>query len=265
MMCAKRETDRETAVRTVSRAAAELILSLPVGSETTIAQVVGYYCEELGYEWGRIDGEMDRGWTKDGGKTFLITDDDLFEVQNNVIRELSGQRELDNSKYAMMEVGLPYNIPFVIREVPGNPIVRIDISAFRELGSTEITVFDGHRDNVRVREFSFPQENDRKEQNYTIPFRKIGMIRQVFGNPLFREEQEEGYEEATGIFVLDGYRMELIVFGEEEDYFFDASNLWFYEGHLKGFPQTEALLGAVMETLGIISHETGFSCNFIIV
>lgn len=258
-MSARRETDRETAVRSVSQAAAEVILSLPVGTEATVAQVVGLHCEEIGYEWTRLDGVMDQGWTKDGGKTYLITDNDLFEVQNNVIGELLGQRELDYSKYAMMEVGLPYDIPFVIREVPGRPIVRIGVSKSGGSGSTEITVFDGHSDNVRIRGFRFLEENGTDVRNVTVPFRKIGMIRQMFADPLFREEPEEGYEERAGFVVSDGYDMEITVFGEKENYSFDVPDLLEYKGRLKGFPQTKALCDAVGETLKIISAETGFS------
>ena len=256
-MCAKRETDRETAVRTVSHAAAELILSLPVGTETTIAQVVGYYCEELGYKWGRIEGVMDYGWTKDGGKSFLIADDDLFEVQNNVISALNGKRELDNSKYAMMEVGLPYNIPFVIREVPGKPIVRIGVFPEIGFGSTEFTVYDSRRDNFRIRNVSFTGEDAADARVYTAPYREIGTIRRMFADPLFREEPEEGYETESGTAVTGGSTWEVTVYGEEEEYEFALSDLRAYRDHLDGYPQTKALLDAVHKILRTSARLSG--------
>ena len=256
-MNGRRETSREEAVRSVSHAAAELILSLPEGTETTIAQVVGYYCEELGYKWGRIEGVMDYGWTKDGGKTFLIADDDLFEVQRIVTGELAGRRELDNSKYAMMEVGLPYNIPFVIREAPGKPIVRIGVFPAKGFGSTEFTVYDSRRDNFRIRNVSFTGEDAADTRDYTVPYREIGTIRKKFADPLFREEPEEGYETEPGFAVTGESSWEVTVYGEGEEYEFTLGDLRAYRDHLDGYPQTRALLDAVQTVLEIAARLAG--------
>ena len=256
-MNGRRETGREEAVRSVSHAAAELILSLPVGTETTIAQVIGYYCEELGYKWGRIEGVMDYGWTKDGGKTFLIADDDLFEVQRIVTGELAGRRELDNSKYAMMEVGLPYNIPFVIREVSGTPIVRIGVFPAKGFGSTEFTVYDSRRDNFRIRNVSFTGEDAADTRDYTVPYREIGTIRKKFADPLFREEPEEGYGKDSGAAVKGRSTWEVDVYGEKEKYEFVTRDLRAYRDHLDGYPQTRALLDAVQTVMEIAARLSG--------
>ena len=58
--------------------------------------------------------------TGDGGSTFVIDADDLFEVWGKVMDRLEGQCKLDYSKYDNMVVGLPYNLEFTVRKIPAS-------------------------------------------------------------------------------------------------------------------------------------------------
>ena len=53
---------------------------------------------------------------EDGGATYSIEEDDLFDVQERVIRRLKGKRILDFSEHDGLVEGLPYNLSFKIRK-----------------------------------------------------------------------------------------------------------------------------------------------------
>lgn len=69
------------------------------GGEATIAELAGTWYESRGYEFRHIDIDHGYVWTKDGGATYSIEEDDLFDVQERVIRRLKGKRILDFSEH----------------------------------------------------------------------------------------------------------------------------------------------------------------------
>ena len=77
------------------------------------------------FAWSRYgvgdgdDGDVCEIWgmvSRDGGETFLLKDTDLFEVMEQLECRLKGKRILDLSAYKDMDVGLPYNLTFVVRK-----------------------------------------------------------------------------------------------------------------------------------------------------
>ena len=110
-----REGNKEDTVASVAAKACERIRSLGVGTEISISQIVrGIYLEK-GYEFLFADGGHGYVWTKDGCETFSIQDTDQFMILDQVIIGLEEEYCLDFSKYRGLTVGLPYNIPFIIR------------------------------------------------------------------------------------------------------------------------------------------------------
>ena len=55
-------------------------------------------------------------WYESRGATYSIEEDDLFDVQERVIRRLKGKRVLDFSEHDGLVEGLPYNLSFKIRK-----------------------------------------------------------------------------------------------------------------------------------------------------
>lgn len=114
---ARREGNKKQTIEQLSERVASAILELPVGDEASIAQLVGAWYSEQGYEFMHIDVNHGYVWTKDGGATFAIEDSEQFDVLDRVTKKLDGQRVLDFSKYDGIVVGLPYNLHFTVRAV----------------------------------------------------------------------------------------------------------------------------------------------------
>jgi len=92
------------------------LLGLPFGTEISLKNAVEKAYEDDGCAWVYVDG---KGFvfSADKGETHLIIEDDLFDILPMVEKDLKREdRILDFSKYDDQVVGLPYNIPFVIRQ-----------------------------------------------------------------------------------------------------------------------------------------------------
>lgn len=92
------------------------LLEQPIGTEVSLREAYENVYKADGYEWVQYPK---KGWvsSKDGGNTYLIEDADLFEILGCVRKKLKEEkRTLDFSKWYNMCVGVPYNLPFVIKE-----------------------------------------------------------------------------------------------------------------------------------------------------
>ena len=113
----KYERDRKETIEKLTNIVVQKILSIKAGTEISISEIVREFFAEQGYVFMDIGIGEGCGWTHDGGKTFVLTDDDLFEVLSNTEKLIDGKRYMDFSKYENTAVGLPFNIPFIVEEV----------------------------------------------------------------------------------------------------------------------------------------------------
>ena len=112
---AQREGDREQILKELTDAVTSAVLMMEDGGEATIAELAGAWYESRGYEFRHIDINYGFVWTKDGGATYSIEEDDLFDVLDRVTNRLKGKCELDFSAHDGMVEGLPYNLLFKIK------------------------------------------------------------------------------------------------------------------------------------------------------
>jgi len=92
------------------------LMEQPIGTEISLREAFEKAYSDEGYTWVRHES---RGWvsSKDGGKTYIIEDMDLFDVLATVKKKMKAEKKiLDFSKWDNQCVGVPYNLPFVIRE-----------------------------------------------------------------------------------------------------------------------------------------------------
>ena len=113
---ARREKRKETVIREVTEVLAEKIREMEIGGRASINPLVTYHYMQQGYERKHLGIHIGYALTKDGGTTYLLKDTDLFEVMDRLDKKLRGDRRLDFSAYRNMEVGLPYNLTFVVRK-----------------------------------------------------------------------------------------------------------------------------------------------------
>lgn len=118
---------KPSVVEMVSRYAAEEIWCMENGRETSILDITEDLFDCYGYEFTGIDNG--NGWSKDGGQTCILEEDDLFEVLEQTEELLRDEIELDFSKYDNQKVGIPYAIDFTVRRLPGKNISGIIISS----------------------------------------------------------------------------------------------------------------------------------------
>ena len=113
----KYEKDIKATIEKLSELVSQKILSVKIGTELSISEIVREYYAEQGYVFMDIGNGEGYGWSRDGGKTYVAADNDLFDVMAKSEKLIDGKRYLDFSKYENMAVGLPFNIPFVVKEV----------------------------------------------------------------------------------------------------------------------------------------------------
>ena len=112
----RREDKKQQILNLLTDALCETILNMEIGSKTSIGRLVNQHFESLGYEPRHLGISLGWGWTKDGGKNYVVAGDDLFTVLDLVTEKLEGKRTLDFSEYENTVVGLPYNLDFTIRD-----------------------------------------------------------------------------------------------------------------------------------------------------
>jgi len=118
---ARREADKRLVLKKITEEAAERIMAMPIGSETAISWVVRDIYSQHGYDLVHCGPRVGYAWSKDGGKTYAITDMEEWDVLNGVERMLQKERYLDFSMHAGRLEGLPYVLEFVIRPASERP------------------------------------------------------------------------------------------------------------------------------------------------
>lgn len=126
---ARREGEKQQILNQLTDTLCETILSMEIGSKTSIERLVNRHYERLGYESRHLGINLGWCWTKDGGKTYVVAGDDLFTVLDLATEKLEGKRTLDLSEYENLLVGLPYNLNFTIREACENLNFKITLTA----------------------------------------------------------------------------------------------------------------------------------------
>lgn len=113
---ARREGKKQQILNRLADTLCERILSMEIGSQTSIWRLVNQHYESLGYEPQHLGINLGWGWTKDGGNTYVVAGDDLFTILDLVTEKLKGKRTLDFSKYENLIVGRPYSLDFTIQK-----------------------------------------------------------------------------------------------------------------------------------------------------
>ncbi|MBR2807349.1 MAG: hypothetical protein IKE18_11310 [Oscillospiraceae bacterium] len=201
--------NRKDEIQRVAECVKEKILTLPLGAETAISEIVRDHYESLGYEFIHGGIETGYGFSRDGGKTFALLDMDMFNVLDLVTKLLRGQRILDFSEYFNAVVGMPYNIPFIIRESDFRILARIAIMPSRSPKRDVFFLLDRRNNNCVIKKELFFNSDDSsdivKETSYTVPYREVQRIKELLKAPVLREREEEIPPDLAGGFItMDG-------------------------------------------------------------
>ncbi|MBR2672628.1 MAG: hypothetical protein IKE27_10570 [Oscillospiraceae bacterium] len=191
-------TSEKTRKEEILRAAEyvkEKIFTLPLGSETSISKIVRDHYMSLGYEFIHGGTDTGYGFSDDGGKTFVLLDLDMFDVLDLVTKLLKGQRILDFSEYFNAVVGMPYNIPFIIRESDFRILVRVTVRQSRSPRHDVFFLLDRRKNNCIVEKsplfFSDDGSDTVEETAYTVPYSEVQRIKELLKAPVLREREEE--------------------------------------------------------------------------
>ena len=250
------EKDREEAIREISEAVADEILSMPIGEKAGISMLVTYLYGQQGYEWKRVNLQLGLVLKKDNGETYLIEEDDQFEILDRVDTLLRGKRYLDFSAYDGQVVGLPYNLFFKILEMHGNPIVSVCINEEKSFQSVEILITDSEEKNVRIDEIRFggelvAEDLDMGPAWYSVPYDDVEKIKALCSDPILFEEREEEYE--TDFIVMDGYSEDITLYTGFGEHYLEFSNLSAYKDHLDKAPQAKQAYELISEVVNVAS------------
>ena len=251
-----REKDREEAIREISEAVAGEILSMPIGSEAGISMLVTYLYGQQRYEWKRVNLQLGQVLTKDEGETYLIVEDEQFEILDRVDSLLRGKRYLDFSAYYGQIVGLPYNLFFTILEMHGNPIVSVHITEKRSFQSVEILITDSEEKNVRIDEVRAMEGFSAVDHViipswYSVPYEDIEKIKTLCSDPILLDEREEEYEE--DLIVIDGYSEDITLYTGFGEHYLEFSNLSAYKDHLDKAPQAKQAYKLISKVVSVAS------------
>ncbi len=233
---ANREVERAAAVKEMTATVTDMVRSLPLGSVCAISDIVGAEMETRGYELRHMGIETGYAWTKDGGKTFYLEEDDQFEVLNNVQEKLKDERILDYSQNAGKFLGLPYNLEFEILPAEGWLLKMILSDAWGRLEDT-VLLLDRDEDNAVVKEGGTFSEKDAPNL-FTLEERDMERIRELLADPLLQEDQGE-FTPDEDILVHDGNNL-MIRFPDGR--IFQYYTLSAYEGYLEHDPQSRRML-----------------------
>ena len=112
-----REKKRDVMITELVSKLYSAIRCMPEGSKDTIGRLVSMIYAAQGYEYRWLDPRNGHGWTRDGGKTCALSEEDLFDVMDKLDAALDGEIVLDYSEYDHMIVGLPFNLSFTVKKV----------------------------------------------------------------------------------------------------------------------------------------------------
>jgi len=244
--------ERNSGLKKAAEWLADYVMHLPVGSEYTMATLTDDCMAHHGY----TGAESPEGYvySKGSGETYLVTD--YIELKEMLAEELRGKRELDSSMYALSLTGLPENIPFIIRESNGTPMMRVEISSGRSPKNADIMIYSNGRADVSYLEsiVDVPRDTDVTVSMSDSIIRKINKVMQ---DPLIQKEQEEGYEKESGIAVMDGNTATVTFFCNDGEKEFTYYSIWAYEDHLDKYPQTKLICNLLNSVLRSVSGVTG--------
>ena len=113
---AHREGKEEDILAMLAKQVADVIMEMEIGSKTSISCIVDELLSAKGYESKHLGINLGYCWTKDSGITYLLEEEELFDVLYQVEELLQDKRELDFSEFENQFVGLLYDLPFVIRD-----------------------------------------------------------------------------------------------------------------------------------------------------
>lgn len=233
---ANREVERAAAVKEMTNMVADVIRSFPLGTVCAISDIVGGEMEARGYEFRHMGIETGRAWTRDGGKTVYLEEDDQFEVLNNVQEELKDEIILDYSQNAGKFLGLPYNLEFEVLPAKGW-LVKMILSDARGRREDTVLVLDRDEENAVVKEGGIFSEKDAPEF-FALEKRDMERIRELLADPLLQEEQGEFTPDAD-ILVHDGNNLTIRF---PDGRIFQYYTLSAYEGYLEHDPQSRKVL-----------------------
>ena len=112
---AVREKRKELIIAELTGIIAGKLLAMKPGTTLSISGLVREIYLSRGYEYIYLGEDEGHAWTKDGGKTFSITDWEQEEVLVRVAQKIKGKRRMDFSAYRRRLAGTPHNLLFVLR------------------------------------------------------------------------------------------------------------------------------------------------------
>ncbi len=104
-------------IRDIRERIADYIFSLPDGTEISIMEAFYHLYGSEEYRWVYKDSKVGRVYSADGGETYLVKDQDLWDVLKYVQAEAEdSEKVIDTSEWDTFEKGVPYILRFVVRE-----------------------------------------------------------------------------------------------------------------------------------------------------
>ena len=111
----EREREKEKIIEELAQEMEKKLLRMRIGTRISIAEMIWEYYRSKGYTFIHMGVDIGYVWTKDGGETFSITDWEEEDVLSRVAYKLKGKRKLDFSFHGSRVIGIPHNIPFILR------------------------------------------------------------------------------------------------------------------------------------------------------
>lgn len=111
-----REGKRETLIDELVCKLCSAIRCMPEGSQDTIGSMVSKIYAACGYEYRWLDPMNNYGWTKDNCRSYILTQEDLFDVMDELDIALGGDVFLDYGTYDNMDAGFPFSLSLSIRK-----------------------------------------------------------------------------------------------------------------------------------------------------
>ena len=112
---ATREKEKKIIIEELSDIIAGKLLDMKPGTTHSIVGLVRDIYLPEGYDFIHLGPKIGYVWTKDGGKTFTITDWEQEDVLFQVKKKIRRKRRLDFSLYRGSIAGPLHNLAFVLR------------------------------------------------------------------------------------------------------------------------------------------------------
>lgn len=104
-------------IRDIRERIADYIFSLPDGTKISILEAFEHLYGSEEYRWVHKDTKVGYVYSADGGITYLIKSQDLWEVLKYVQNEAEDDfKVIDTSEWDTFAKGVPYGLRFVVRE-----------------------------------------------------------------------------------------------------------------------------------------------------